>query len=129
MGVVAEQDGLFRAAGSALARLPLGGRALLVVALGLVALVTAVLNLDTSVFFLTPVLVHLARRRDLDERGFLYGAVFMSSSASVTGSLSALLWLRVARSLGCHPSVRLYSLIGVVLVPVSLAAALAASYG
>ncbi|MGH3002894.1 MAG: SLC13 family permease [Gaiellaceae bacterium] len=83
VGVVAERDGLFRAAGGLLARLPLGGRSLLVVAFALVALVTAILNLHTSVFFLTPVLVHLARRRGLDERGFLYGAVFMSNSASL----------------------------------------------
>ncbi len=83
VGVVAEHDGLFRAAGGVLARVPFGPRGLLVVALGLVALVTAVLNLDTSVFFLTPVLLHLARRRGVDERAFLYGAVFMSNAASL----------------------------------------------
>lgn len=44
---------------------------------------TAVLNLDTSVFFLTPVLLHLARTRGVDERPFLYGAVFMSNGASL----------------------------------------------
>jgi arsenical pump membrane protein len=58
-------------------------RLLLVVLLALVAVVTAVLNLDTSVVFLTPVLLHTARRRGLDERPFLYGAVFMSNSASL----------------------------------------------
>lgn len=63
--------------------MPVGPRALFVVALSLVAVVTALLNLDTSVFFLTPVLVHLARRRRIDERPFLYGAVFMSNSASL----------------------------------------------
>jgi arsenical pump membrane protein len=83
VGVVAEQDGLFAAAGTLLARLPLGARALYAVALGLVTAVTAVLNLDTSVFFLTPVLLHLARRRGLDETPFLYGVVFMSNSASL----------------------------------------------
>jgi arsenical pump membrane protein len=50
--------------------------------LGLVACVTALLNLDTSVVFLTPVLVHAARARSLDERPFLYGTVFMSNAAS-----------------------------------------------
>jgi hypothetical protein len=35
------------------------------------------------------------------------------------------LWLRVARSLGARPSVRVYSLLGLVAVPVSVAAALA----
>lgn len=83
VGVVAEEDGLFAAAGSALARLPGSARALYLVALGLVALVTAILNLDTSVFFLTPVLLHLARARGIDEAPFLYGAVFMSNAASL----------------------------------------------
>jgi arsenical pump membrane protein len=55
----------------------------LVVSLLLVAGVTAVLNLDTSVFFLTPVLLHLARARATDEAPFLYGAVFMSNAASL----------------------------------------------
>lgn len=83
VGVVAEADGLFAAAGALLARLPLGARGLLLVAFALVTVVTAVLNLDTSVFFLTPVLLHLARERRLDERPFLYGAVFMSNAASL----------------------------------------------
>jgi arsenical pump membrane protein len=66
-----------------LARLPVGSRAVFVVALLFVALVTALLNLDTSVFFLTPVLLHLARSRGIDESPFLYGAVFMSNAASL----------------------------------------------
>ena len=41
------------------------------------------LNLDTSVFFLTPVLLHLARHRGIDEAPFLYGTVFMSNAASL----------------------------------------------
>jgi Na+/H+ antiporter NhaD/arsenite permease-like protein len=40
---------------------------LYVVAMGLVAGVTVVLNLDTSVAFLTPVLVGAARRRGASE--------------------------------------------------------------
>jgi arsenical pump membrane protein len=83
VGVVAERDGLFAAAGAHLSRLTLGPRATLVASLGLVALVTAVLNLDTSVFFLTPVLLHLARHRGIDEAPFLYGTVFMSNAASL----------------------------------------------
>jgi arsenical pump membrane protein len=62
---------------------PGGTRAVYLVALALVAAVTAVLNLDTSVFFLTPVLLHLARARGVDEAPFLYGAVFMSNAASL----------------------------------------------
>jgi arsenical pump membrane protein len=55
----------------------------LIVLLGLVAAVTAVLNLDTAAVFLTPVLVHAARRRGVDERPFLYGSVFMANAASM----------------------------------------------
>jgi arsenical pump membrane protein len=83
VGVVAEADGLFAAAGAALARAPGGTRAAFLLSLTLVAVVTAVLNLDTSVFFLTPVLLHLARARGVDEKPFLYGAVFMSNAASL----------------------------------------------
>jgi arsenical pump membrane protein len=83
VGVVAEHDGLFGAAGNRLARIPGRPWMLYVVALGLVAVVTAILNLDTSVFFLTPVLLHVARARGLDEAPFLYGAVFMSNAASL----------------------------------------------
>ena len=83
VGVTAERDGLFSAAGARLAALPVGPRGLFVVALGLVALVTAILNLDTSVFFLTPVLLHLARARGAAEEPFLYGTVFMSNAASL----------------------------------------------
>jgi arsenical pump membrane protein len=83
VGVVAERDGLFAAAGGLLARVRAEPRVLLLLSLALVALVTAILNLDTSVFFLTPVLLHLARRRGVDETAFLYGSVFMSNAASL----------------------------------------------
>jgi arsenical pump membrane protein len=83
VGVVAEKDGLFAAAGAALARAPGGTRAAYVLSLGLVVVVTAILNLDTSVVFLTPVLLHLARVRGVDETPFLYGTVFMSNAASL----------------------------------------------
>jgi arsenical pump membrane protein len=44
----------------------------------------------------------------------------------VTGSLAWFLWLRVARSSGAHPSIRQASRLGVVVVPLSIAAALGA---
>jgi arsenical pump membrane protein len=97
IGSVAAADGLFEAIGARLARAPVSPRVLLVALLGLVAAVTAVLNLDTSVVFLTPVLVHAARTRGLDERPFLYGSVFMSNSASLLlpgSNLTNLLVLR-----------------------------------
>ncbi len=83
VGVVAERDGVFAAAGAALARLPTGGRTTFLVSMTLVTAVTAVLNLDTSVFFLTPVLLHLARQRRVDEAPYLYGSVFMSNAGSL----------------------------------------------
>jgi arsenical pump membrane protein len=83
VGVVAERDGLFAAAGSGLARLRTGPRTTFVLALCLVAVVTAILNLDTSVFFLTPVLIHLARARGSNELPYVYGVVFMSNASSL----------------------------------------------
>jgi arsenical pump membrane protein len=97
IGAVASADGLFEALGARLAHARLGARGLLLALLGLVAAVTAVLNLDTSVVFLTPVLVHAARRRRLDERPFLYGSVFMANAASLLlpgSNLTNLLVLR-----------------------------------
>lgn len=83
IGLVANEDGLFASAAALLARLPGGRLVLYVASMLLVAVVTVFLNLDTSVVFLTPVLVHLARRRSADERRFLYGCVFMSNAASL----------------------------------------------
>src|ERR687888_2243 len=98
IGAVAAADGLFEALGARLAPARLGPRGLLFALLALVAAVTAVLNLDTSVVFLTPVLVHAARRRGLDERPFLYGSVFMANSASLLLPGSNLTNLLVLRS-------------------------------
>ena len=83
IGTVAASDGLFEAAGAAIARLPGGGLVLFASMMALVAAVTVVLNLDTSVVFLTPVLLHAARHRKIGETAFLYGAVFMSNAASL----------------------------------------------
>jgi arsenical pump membrane protein len=83
IGTLAAADGLFAAAGAAVARLPGGGLSLLTVLLLFDACVTAVLNLDTAVVFLTPVLLHAARRRGLAQEPFLYGAAFMANSASL----------------------------------------------
>src|SRR5579864_444387 len=98
IGAVAAADGLFEATGARLARTRLGARGLLLALLGLVAVLTAVLNLDTAVVFLTPVLVHAARQRALDERAFLYGSVFMANAASLLLPGSNLTNLLVLRS-------------------------------
>src|ERR687886_428787 len=57
IGVVANEDGVFRAAATVLTRTVPGRLRLYLASMGLVAVVTALLNLDTSVAFLTPVLV------------------------------------------------------------------------
>jgi arsenical pump membrane protein len=83
IGFVAAGDGVFAWAGSRIAAFRGGPAVLFTGLLGLVALVTATLNLDTSVVFLTPLLLEAARCRGLDERPFLYGTVLMSNSASL----------------------------------------------
>src|SRR5919198_5645357 len=98
IGAVAAADGLFEAAGVRLAGARLGARSLLLALLALVAVVSAMLNLDTAVVFLTPVLVHAARQRRLDERPFLYGSVFMANAGSLLLRGSNLTNLLVLRS-------------------------------
>lgn len=83
LGLVVRDDGLFDAAGDAMARTARGGGSLFAGAAVLVAVTTAVLNLDTAVAFLTPVIVVAARRRGISETPFLYLAVFMANSASL----------------------------------------------
>ncbi len=83
VGAAAGADGLFAAAGARIERLPGGGVALLGACLALVAVTTAFLNLDTAVVFLTPVLVHVARRRGLAVVPFLYGCVLMANASSL----------------------------------------------
>lgn len=83
IGLIAGRDGLFDLAASHLVRLPGPPVVLLLACFGLVALVTALLNLDTSVVFLTPVLIETARRRGVDVGAFLYGSVFMANASSL----------------------------------------------
>ena len=83
VGAAAAKEGVFAAAGTVAARAPGGAAMLLVVLLLLEAVVTAVLNLDTAVVFMTPVLLQAARRRGIPDGPFLYGAVFMANSASI----------------------------------------------
>jgi arsenical pump membrane protein len=83
IGAAAAREGLFAAAGAWVARAPGGAATLLAGLLAVEAVVTAVLNLDTAVVFVTPVLLHAARRRSLPEEPFLYGAVFVANAASL----------------------------------------------
>ena len=83
IGVVAADDGLFAWLAAKLDAIPGSGRRLFLAGLALVALTTAVLNLDTAVVFLTPVMIGAARRRGIDELPFLYGTIFMVNAASL----------------------------------------------
>jgi arsenical pump membrane protein len=83
VGAAAAREGAFAAAGAIAARAPGGATVLLVVLLLLEAVVTAVLNLDTAVVFMTPVMLHAARERGVRDEPFLYGAVFMANAASI----------------------------------------------
>jgi arsenical pump membrane protein len=83
IGLVADGDGFFAAVGGILARAVKSDLALYAGATAMVAAVTAVLNLDTAVAFLTPVLVHLARARSDRAAPLVYGCLFVSNAASV----------------------------------------------
>jgi arsenical pump membrane protein len=83
LGLVADRDGVFAWAGARLLGVTDRPRRLLAVALALVAVVTALLNLDTAVVFLTPVLIGAARGADADVEPFLYGSVLMANASSL----------------------------------------------
>lgn len=83
IGLVADDDGLFAAAGHLLATATRSGLAIFIGATALVGVVTALLNLDTAVAFLTPVLVYTARSRGEGEVPFLYGSILLANAGSL----------------------------------------------
>ena len=83
VGLVAEEDGLFEAGGRALALIAPNGLALYVGTVVLVVAVTTLLNLDTAVTFLTPVLVYAARGRGEGEAALLYACLLLSNAGSL----------------------------------------------
>jgi arsenical pump membrane protein len=83
IGLVANDDGLFAAAGHRLARTAPSGAVLFLGAAVIVGAVTAVLNLDTSVAFLTPVLVYTARSRGEGEAPLLYASLLLANAGSL----------------------------------------------
>ncbi len=83
VGCVADGDGLFDITGRKLAQVARDGRALYLGAVIAIGVVTAVLNLDTSVAFLTPVLIYTARSRGGGEEPLLYGTLLLSNAASL----------------------------------------------
>lgn len=99
IGAVADHDGLFAAAGQRLARALPGDPLLFAGSAAMIGLVTAVLNLDTSVAFLTPVFVYTARRRGGGEGPLLYGCLLLSNAGSLFLPGSNLTNLIVVRAL------------------------------
>jgi arsenical pump membrane protein len=83
VGLVAAEDHLFAAAGELLAGAARSGWVLFAGVAALILVVTAVLNLDTSVAFLAPVLVHTARRRRDDEMVMLSACLLLSNAGSL----------------------------------------------
>ncbi len=83
VGLVADDDRLFAAAGDRLARASRSNAVLFAGAAVMVGVVTAILNLDTSVAFLTPVLVYTARSRRQGEAALLYGCILLSNAGSL----------------------------------------------
>jgi arsenical pump membrane protein len=83
VGLVAHEDGLFAVAGYQLARVAKSGTLLFIGATLLIGIVTALLNLDTAVAFLTPVLIYTARSRGEGEAPLIYGALLLSNAGSL----------------------------------------------
>jgi arsenical pump membrane protein len=83
VGLVVDGDGIFAAAGHQLARVSRSGVRLFLGAALMIAVVTAFLNLDTSVAFLTPVLIYTARSRGEGEAALLYGCLLLSNAGSL----------------------------------------------
>jgi arsenical pump membrane protein len=83
IGLVADQDGLFEAGGRQIARLARSGIVLFCGCVILISVVTALLNLDTAVAFLTPVLVYTARSRGGGEGPLLYGSLLLANAGSL----------------------------------------------
>lgn len=83
VGLVAHQDRLFEAGGDLLAGFAPNGWALYAGSALLVVTVTTLLNLDTSVTFLTPVLVYAARRRGEGEGPLLLACLLLSNAGSL----------------------------------------------
>lgn len=83
IGAVAHRDGVFTRLGVMLEQIPGPPAVLFAASCGLLAVVTALLNLDTAVVFVTPVVVLAARHRGLDPSAFLYAALFMANASSL----------------------------------------------
>jgi arsenical pump membrane protein len=87
---------------------------------------TAAIGALASVAFNNlPAAVLLGTRVPPHPRALLIG-LNIGPNLAVTGALSALLWLTIGRASGAAPSIRRYSLVGIVVAPAAIAAALLA---
>jgi arsenical pump membrane protein len=83
LGAIAHRDGVFVRLGARLEGLPGPAAVLFGSACLLIAVVTALLNLDTAVVFVMPVVVLAARHRGVPERPFVYAALLMVNASSL----------------------------------------------
>ena len=83
VGLVAAEDRLFEAAGERIARAAPDGRVLFAGVAALTVVVSALLNLDTAVAFLSPVMVHTARKRGEDATVLLSACLLLSNAGSL----------------------------------------------
>jgi arsenical pump membrane protein len=83
IGLAAEREGVFAAAGAALSHRFSNDKALTLAFVVLVGVVSATLNLDTSVAFLTPVCIYTGRRRPAVAAALLYGTLLLSNAGSL----------------------------------------------
>ncbi len=100
VGVVADDDGAFAAAGRWFARSSRRPATRFLWAMFAVVAVTATLNLDTAAAFVTPVLAYSGRGRAAERAALLYGCVLLANAGSLFLPGSNLTNLLV---LGGHP--------------------------
>ncbi len=83
IGLVARDDGLFEWWGARMGAVSRHGRVVYAVSGVAVVVVTALLNLDTAVAFMTPILVHAARHRREPVEPWLYATVVLANAGSL----------------------------------------------
>jgi Na+/H+ antiporter NhaD/arsenite permease-like protein len=119
IGLVANRDGLFEQAGRFLEGLRGPPSVLLAACLLLVAVVTAILNLDTAAVLLSA--------RSVAHPSALLLGLNVGPNIAASGSLSAFLWWRAARQVRAQPSLLAFSRrdipLGVVAMVLALGAA------
>jgi arsenical pump membrane protein len=78
-----DDEGLFEAAGAAIARVPVGSHGLLRQVFVIAATITAVLSLDATVVLLTPVVLAAVRRLRTPVRPYAYATAHLANGASL----------------------------------------------